>query len=41
MNEHMTDMQFQKLLKMVLTILRKSKTLEEAILDLEQLLEEK
>ena len=37
----MTDLQFQKLLEMVLTILRKSKSLDEAIADIEQLLDKK
>ena len=41
MSEQMTDMQFQKLLRLVLTILKKSKTLDEAIADIEALLEEK
>jgi len=40
-SEAMTDQQFQKLLKMVLTILRKSKSLDESIADIEQLLDEK
>ena len=41
MEEQMTDLQFQKILRMVLTILRKCKTLEEAIADIEALLEDK
>lgn len=38
MDENMTDFQFKKLLEMVLTILKKSKTLEEAIKEIEALL---
>ena len=41
MEDQMTDLQFQKLLEMVLTILRKSKSLDEAIADIEQLLDKK
>ena len=41
MNEPMTDLQFQKILKMVLAILKKSKDLSEAVAEIEALLEEK
>ena len=39
MNEQMTDFQFRKLLEMVLTILRKSNSLEDAIREIEKLTE--
>ena len=38
MEERMTDYQFKKLLEMVLTILKKSKDLDEAIKEIEALL---
>ncbi len=41
MDEGMTDFQFKKLLQMVLTILKKSANLEEAIKEIEQLSDEK
>lgn len=41
MKEPMTDYQFKTILKMVLDILKSSKDIEEAILKIEKLLEEK
>lgn len=38
MEERMTDYQFNSIIKMVITILKKSKTLEDAIAELEALL---
>jgi hypothetical protein len=37
MGEEMTDFQFRKLLEMVLVILRKSDSIEEAIAEIEKL----
>ncbi len=39
MEENMTDFQFKKLLEMVLAILKKSKDIDEAIKEIEALLE--
>ena len=39
MSEQMTDFQFRKLLAMVLTILKKSDNLEDAIKEIEKLAE--
>ena len=41
LSEQMTEFQYQKFLQMILVILKKSKTLDEAIGEVEQLLEEK
>jgi hypothetical protein len=41
MNEPMTDLQFQKILKMVLAIISKCKTVEDAVAEIKALLEEK
>ncbi len=41
MNEGMTDLQFREMLHMILTIMRKSKDLEEAIGEVQKLLDQK